>query len=406
MENLRLTTLFNKAIDKTITGKDRVELFDLMCDPENALQIEYLFAAAWENFNPSADKTFYSDATGKAMLTRIWNNGNDLPFKVQKVSRYLKPWPKIIAAASIALVVGISSYFYIRRQAIENLPSIESMVKSDISPGSQKAILTLGNGRKLILDNAKQGLLAKEAGVDINKLADGQISYEVAAGSTATEEETSFNSIAIPRGGHYTLTLPDGTKVHLNSETTLKYPAKFNSDSRTVDLVGEAYFEVKHNEKQPFYVKTQGQVTKVLGTVFNINAYKGEPILKTTLIEGAVSVTGENGHSVILKPGETAVNKNDQLDITSIDVNEILAWHKGYFLFANEDIKSIMKKISRWYDIDVEYIGDMSNKKFGGVFQRTKSILQLLKSLKQTGIIDFKIKERRVIVIDKQIIQK
>jgi len=400
MENLRLTKLFNLAIEKSISSQERIELNDLMSDPKLKDQVETLFAEAWVNFIPASQKS--SKEKQKILLQRILNDNLNQTATLQNIKYWSGWFSNFRIAATIVLISGMAIYFYIHSHRSQNLSLAEAIVENNIIPGTKKAILTLGNGHQLVLDSTRQGVVAQEADVEIHKSADGSISYET--GHTAAKSEAlTYNSIVIPRGAHYNLTLPDGTKVHLNSESSLKYPSKFKMDVRNVELIGEAYFQVAHNEKQPFYVKTAHQVTKVLGTEFTISAYRDAVIFKTILVNGSVKVTKPSGQSVLIRPGQVAINDIhvQHFSVETADLDESLAWHNGYFLFTNEGIQSIMKKVGRWYDVDVEYKGDVSDKKFGGVFQRSKSLTQLLDSFKQTGIIDFKIEGRRVIVIVK-----
>jgi transmembrane sensor len=271
----------------------------------------------------------------------------------------------------------------------------------------------LGEGRTITLDESGIGLLAQEAGIEISKLADGQVSYGPLAEPGDESTAVTYNTIRIPKGGQYRLVLPDGTKVHLNSASTLEYPTRFTGTSREVKLTGEAYFEVKPQLSEnsqpamptsriPFIVKTATQQVEVFGTVFNINAYN-EQATKTTLVEGSVRVAANTTQAVMLQPGEVATCTAGQtgLMVEQADLDEDLAWHNGYFIFNDEDIRSIMERVARWYDVEVAYEGRMEDKRFGGVFQRSKSITQLLENFRTTGLVDFKITERRITVMAK-----
>jgi len=255
-------------------------------------------------------------------------------------------------------------------------------------------MLTLADGRTIALDEAQNGEIAKQAGVTITKTKDGQLVYE---GKT---KANAFNNIATPKGGQYQINLPDGTKVWLNAASSLSYPASFTGDKREVRLLGEAYFEVSENKEMPFVVYTKGQEVVVLGTHFNVNAYEDESQTKTTLLEGSVKVRLVNSSaSALLRPGHQAVFELDRLEVAPIDVAEAIAWKQGYFLFQDEDIRSIMRKIARWYDVEVVYAPDISDKRIGGNIAHSKSLSAVLKTLSNTDKFNFKIEGRRVTVM-------
>jgi transmembrane sensor len=263
-----------------------------------------------------------------------------------------------------------------------------------IQPGSNKAVLTLGDGRTIILDNAASGQLASESGTTIVKMKDGEIAYNA---STTTREQITYNTIAIPRGGQYNLTLPDGTKVWLNAASTLRFPTRFTGNTREVELDGEAYFEVAKNQEMPFFVNAQEMKVKVLGTHFNVMAYKDEPEIITTLLEGKVKLSSTT-RNVLLAPGEQGLFSANNFKVKKADLNEAVAWKNGYFIFNGENLSAIMRKISRWYDVDIDYNTHNGNLTYTGSVSRFKNISEVLKVLSLTGTVKFEIKERRVTV--------
>lgn len=299
-------------------------------------------------------------------------------------------WRKIAAAAIILITLSVGTFYYSSR------PDTKSdKLVHDIAPGGNKATLTLANGKKISLTDAKNGELAAQPGVTVTKLADGKIVYSLEPGNVAN---TALNSIETPRGGQYQVILPDGSKVLLNAASSLTYPASFATlKERRVELKGEAYFEVAKDKSHPFIVKTQNQEIKVLGTHFNINSYADEPMTKTTLVEGSVLVKS-SGIEQILKPGSQAINGFDGLRIVEANMDEVLAWKNGYFMFDSESIESVMRKISRWYNIDVAFKGNVSKDKFGGTVSRFENVSRVLSKLQYTGKVHFIIEERRIIV--------
>lgn len=300
-----------------------------------------------------------------------------------------------LAACALIVIVFVSKYFLTERNAPANQVAVETAVH-DVAPGSDKAILTLADGRKLLLNASATGKLADQGGAAINKTAEGMLVYEtelMAAGTKAVN-----NTVTVPRGGKWALTLSDGTKVWLNSASSITYPTTFDGPDRHVSITGEAYFEVAHNAKKPFKVSFNDQLVEVLGTHFNINAYDDEPSNQTTLIQGSVSISkGKN--TVILKPGEQAsVTKNVIEVVKDADIERTLAWREGLFLFDRTELQNAMREISRWYDIDVVYQGDVKNDVFNGRISRHNKLSQILKVL-ELGDVHFRVDGKKVIVL-------
>lgn len=270
----------------------------------------------------------------------------------------------------------------------------------DIAPGTNKAILTLANGRKINLSNSANGQIALQSGVKITKTANGQLLYTV-INTAVNATPTTTNNITVPNGGQWQVLLPDGTKVWLNSATSFTYPSTFSgAKERVVHLDGEAYFEVAKDKAHPFIVKSATQEVKVFGTHFNVNTYKNEPAVETALAEGSVAVTDLLNHQRrFLKPGEKSVLTRQQLTVASANLEAILAWKNGYFRFNNEQIKGVMRQLARWYNIDVQYQGAISADGLNGKISKYKNISQVLKALEATKTVRFNVEGRRVIVM-------
>jgi hypothetical protein len=313
-------------------------------------------------------------------------------------------WPRIIVAAAILIIVSIGTFFYLNYIDRPISKQTISKVKNDISPGGNKATLTLADGRKISLTDAENGQLAEQSGIKINKTADGQLVYTL-SNSENSSHLPSYNIIETPPGGQYQVNLPDGSKVWLNSASSLRYPVRFTGTERRVEISGEAYFEVAHNSKMPFRVINNSQTVEVLGTHFNIMAYSDESSINTTLLEGSVKIIKEN-KSKIISPGQQTRVMNGNIDVLTVDVNEAVAWKDGFFMFKNEDIQSIMRKISRWYNLEVQYQGTIPKKSFGVKISRSRNVSEVLEVLESTGSIHFEIipgntlgRERRIIVM-------
>ncbi|HEY0668672.1 MAG TPA: FecR domain-containing protein [Sphingobacteriaceae bacterium] len=303
---------------------------------------------------------------------------------------------KIAAAAAILIFIAAGFYFTSINKQHDGL--VSKPVKTDIAPGGNRAILTLADGSTVVLDSVDNGVIAVQGSMRIQKSKNGEIVYNGLGSSLKNlNNPASFNTISTPRGGTYQITLPDGTKAWLNSASSLKFPAYFDGKHRIVALTGEAYFEVAKNKAMPFKVIVNEMEVEVLGTHFNVMAYKEESSTNTTLLEGSVRVT-KGSQSETLAPGQQA-RVSAGIKVFPADVKEAVAWKEGYFIFKNESIFSIMRKISRWYNVDIEYRGDVSSMVFGGIISRDRNVSEVFKILELTNAVHFKIEGRRIIVM-------
>ncbi|MES2267480.1 MAG: FecR domain-containing protein [Bacteroidota bacterium] len=299
-----------------------------------------------------------------------------------------------VAATIIGMMFTIAIKFFLPH------PTNTGVVrKKEIGPGSNIAVLTLSNGQKINLSTATNGQIAKQAGIQIYKTASGQITYKSIADPAASNVITT-NNISTPKGGQWQVTLPDGSEVRLNSASSFSYPTSFkNQKQRIVQLKGEGYFEVAKDKAHPFIVKTDQQSVEVLGTHFNINAYADEPAVKTTLAEGIVKVSASNGKSQLLSPGQQAILRQGELTAATVNVDDELAWTKGSFHFSDQNIQSIMRQLSRWYNIDVQYAPDVNYGGLHGRLSRNKNLSQVLSGLEATQSVHFKVEGRRITVM-------
>ncbi|SMD10290.1 FecR family protein [Pedobacter nyackensis] len=294
-------------------------------------------------------------------------------------------------AASIILIGSVAAGFYFLNSSQKDLAK-----QAVVVPGGNKAILTLADGKRIILDTA-HGLISKEANIAVSNAANGIISYEKLK-SALNGTQLEFNKIETPRGGTYRVNLSDGTRVWLNSASTLRYPVAYSKEQRVVELEGEAYFEVAKDRSHPFKVKSKGQIVEVLGTHFNVNGYDDEPFTKTTLLEGSIMVSTVK-NKMVLKPMQESLNSNGVLSgQQTVDADEAVAWKNGYFQFNDENLESVMRQISRWYDVEVVFVGKPSNKKFNGMISRSKGIKIALEIMEATGNVRFKMEGRKLIV--------
>lgn len=320
--------------------------------------------------------------------SRIWQS---LPVHQKQAKRVvLWPW---IAAASVILCVTLAVLFQKKdKQAVDT-------ATAKIVPGSNNAILTLANGTKISLNDAANGNLASQSGITVTKTSDGQLVYQVVESAKETKA-VEYNTITTPKGGQYQVNLPDGTKVWLNATSSLTFPVAFSGHEREVKLTGEAYFEVAHNKEKPFKVLSSEQSVEVLGTHFNVSAYKEDGYVATTLLEGKVRVQLRGAEvSTVLRPGEQSMLKNQKLNTRFVNTENEIAWVNNDFAFDNEELGSIMRKIARWYDVEVICPPEMEKLEFTGFMSRQKNIEEVLKRMVIPDVIQFKIEGRRVTVM-------
>ncbi|MFD1628497.1 FecR family protein [Pseudopedobacter beijingensis] len=392
---IRLKELFNKYLMDECTAEEIGLLFGHFSEAKDESMLKKLIADALDQIPYNGEEEILSDQKVLDMYQNIQR-------QIKEGNKVSHLWRKIAVAASVLVFMSLGIYLFLASQ--QSVPQTENLVSQDVlSDGNNKAVLTLADGSKIILEDIENGVIANEGASEISKTSEGQLVYNT--DRLAKDNNIKYNEIAVPRGGEYRIVLPDGTKVWLNSSSALKYPAQFIGQERSVELIGEGYFEVAKNTKQPFKVKVKDMEVQVLGTHFNVSAYQDDTSIITTLLEGSVNISGKTSHAK-LKPGEQSVYANHNIEVSAANIEEAIAWKNGYFRFNNEDIESIMKKVSRWYDVEVEYRGDVKGKTFWGTFSRTKSISELLANLELTESIKFKIvpgdasgKGRRVIVM-------
>lgn len=314
----------------------------------------------------------------------------------QRARRTRTLWTRWVAAAAIAIAVMTGGYFYYHNQFVNRNSSI--VYQNDIAPGRNGATLTLGDGRKILVNEALAGRVAEELGVRISKNDQGQLVYEVLENGN---KKLAYHTLSTTRGEQSQVRLPDGSLVFLNAESSLRYPNSFTGlGKREVMLSGEGYFEVSRDRLHPFIVKTPTQQLEVLGTHFNINAYGGEAGVKTTLLEGSVRVgDGSMAVSGVLKPGQQSRLRGKELDIATVDVDNAVAWKEGFFIFDSRPLELIMQDISRWYDVEIVYLDQgLKSKTFLGSVSRFSKVSKVLALLEETSELHFEIKGRQITV--------
>lgn len=365
--------------------------------PEETATIEKWYAKAGENpVQQPNDLVNIKDQLYRKIQSELNSIPESIPFYKSGVFRML-------AAACILLLAGIFTWYLLSpgKQAKSQIAATKEKIPEVVdipSPASVYAVLTLADGRKIRLDTAANGSLAIQISAEVIKNEDGHISYK--AGSSANIHP-EYNILTVPRGSRIiSLKLSDGSLVVLNAESSIRYPTVFAGNRREVSVSGEAYFSITKNAAMPFFVNHNGVSIKVLGTQFNVNSYDDEDYISVTLLEGAVHVS-QGALSQSLKPGQQArMNSRDGITIDNhVDLEEVMAWKNGRFQFGEKaDITSIMRQISRWYNIDIEYRGAI-NQQFWGSMWRSANVSQVLEMLEETGRVKFKMEEKKIIVM-------
>jgi len=345
----------------------------------------------------SAKRIKADDNDAEEVWARIENSLQKETFPSAKIRKMPQRW---WAAAAILLLIASGSYFFLNRRHSNNeVAAIKNKVLvNDAPPGGNKAILTLANGSKIILSNAKNGALSQQGNIEVVKLDDGKLAYR--PDETNAPVRVEYNTVSTPRGGQYQLTLSDGSKVWLNAASAITFPTAFTGKERKVEIKGEAYFEVAHDASKPFKVTVNGMEVQVLGTHFNINAYDDEGEIKTTLLQGSVKVS-KGTRSKMIQPGEQAIVSagNDvDIQVQAADVDEAVAWKNGLFHFNNADLQEVMRQLSRWYDVDVVYSSTIPKREFAGEMQRDLKLSQVLQLLEKNDV-NFKIQGKKLIVL-------
>lgn len=391
------------------------------------VELEYL--ESWKAAHPSHARVAEQINDGEQLLAGLqamkqvdmdgwWQKISAQIPQVNKTAPFYRRWYAYAAAAALVLVAGAITWQYWQPGQLPE-PSNEKYLPAvvDVKPGGNKATLTLSNGTAIDLAGAADGNLAKEGATDIVKVKDGELKYEP-AGTAVIDDGVVWNTLTTPRGGQYSLQLPDGSKVWLNAASSIKYPAHFSATERRVIVTGEAFFEVTAGKKQwPFKVTVPprpgrlGGTVEVLGTSFNISAYNDEADIRTTLLKGKIKMAalqlqaGEQSSFKVLLPGQQAriphsdIGGKDPVSIVNLeDVEEVSGWKDGMIQLQDADIRSIMRMISRWYNIEVSYEGQTPAYTFTGTLPLKENLSSVIKVLEYEGV-RLRMQQNRIIVL-------
>ncbi len=374
MNRERLESLFRLYLEGKASDEERREFLELVRHPDARQTLEEL-ALRYPGMDLSPVEL--PSGISEQILTAVLSI-DSAPARVRRISfRYGR-----VAAAVLLLVTGAALFFFLNRGRISG-PVARAAI-TNRPPGHKGALLKLGNGSLIDLDNTKEGLVARDGDLEIYKDAEGGISYKGTPAGTGQQ----YNEVVTANGQELMIKLPDASTVWLNAASRIRYPLRFSAGERRISMTGEAYFKVKHDAASPFRIETKGAVIEDLGTEFNVNAYDDEANMRTTLIQGSARV-----NTVILRPGEQYTDGK----IEKVDTEDIVAWREGMFRFHSMDIRSIMRQVARWYNIEVTYEGNI-NETFGGGISRNVNLSELLQTLELTKKIKFETDGRKIIV--------
>lgn len=410
MDKLRLTYLYQQYQSGRLTPAESQEWEAAVSDLRHDEALLDLVEAGWKLDHSPADGL--SAAEQESMYEYIVGQ----PQESKQVST-VPLWRQVkvisaLAAAVAVITLGVWLYgdvILMLRQAQQKDNHQAQTYINDITPGKNTATLTLANGETINLSDTKTGVIIEASSFTYNdgsKIDDSSLRGTDPSSSRELRSKpiSSTLTASTPRGGTYQVTLPDGTAVWLNADSKITFPSQFSGKTRAIQLTGEAYLEVAKDKAHPFIVESKGQKVTVLGTHFNINAYNDESEIKTTLLEGSVEVSAagvSSGMRYRLKPGQQSLNNGATIQVSQAKVAEVTAWKNGDFQFNEEKLSSIMKKLERWYDVEIVLSDKLADVTVTGNIARNRNISRVLSMMEKTNRIHFKIEGRRIIAIEK-----
>lgn len=373
----RLKELFERFLDNNISPGERKELMGMALEEGLQDELKQVIKDAWQQTGEDEDIT--DDKAGE-LMQKIFAESPESNGKLVPIGKRTG-WRRIAVAAAVVTAIGIAAYYTaIHRSAPPEIVKVAELPTDVKPPQTNRATITIAGGKILYLDSVVNGTLAVQDNMQVIRLDDGQIAYRGSA------RELIYNTLTNPRGSKViNMTLSDGSQVWLNAGSSVTYPVAFIGDERAVSITGEAYFEVAHDRTKPFIVSKGDLRVQVLGTRFNINTYEDESDTRITLLQGSVKVK-EGEKEGLLQPGQQAQIGSGIKIISDINVEQVMAWKNGLFVFDRADIRDVMRQLARWYNLDVHYAGDIPKGKFKGEISRDLSLLQVLNGLSATRI--------------------
>jgi len=390
MPDQNIATLIDRLLNGSITPEEKETLAKWILRDGDEKDLHLMMERAWSDFKPGqtlpAEK---ADELLGSVLQKIKEEEEPVRLRRRPIRLY-----RLAAAVLLFVIVTGAGIFLLRKQT--GSPSAVVASGDVLPPSANKAVLTLSNGKTIVLDSAVKGNIATQRATAIIKKGDGDIAYQ----TDGKTEEVEYNTLTVPRGSRIAhVTLSDGTRVWLNSGSSLRYPVTFNGPDREVEVTGESYFEVAQDKAHPFVVNKGNNAIKVLGTHFNVNAYDEEGPMKVTLLEGSVKVTSSADNSLLL-PGQMAVmNAGQKIDVDkNADIEKVMAWKNGYFNFSSADIRTVMRELARWYGLELVF-NNVTNEKFHVEVSRDIPLSKVLRILEMTDKIHFNISGNKVTVL-------
>lgn len=374
----RLKELFKRLLDSNISPEERKELMGLALETGLQDELKQVIKDAWHQTGEDEDIT---DIKAEELMQKIFAENAESDNKLVPIGKKTG-WRSIAAAAAILIAIGAGTYYAITHKSgkpaeIVKVPELPADIKS---PQTNRATITMAGGKTVYLDSAVNGTLAVQGNTQVIRLDDGQIAYRGSA------KELIYNTLTNPRGSKViNMTLSDGSQVWLNAGSSLTYPVAFIGNERKVSITGEAYFEVAHDIAKPFTVSKGDLRVQVLGTRFNINAYEDENDARITLLQGSVKIK-DGKNEGLLQPGQQAQIASAIKITSNINVEQVMAWKNGLFVFDRAGIQDVMRQLARWYDLEVHYTGEVPKGKFKGEISRDLSLSQVLNGLTATRI--------------------
>lgn len=373
----RLKELFKRFLESNISPEESKELMGMALEPGLQEELKQVIKDAWQQTGEEEDIT---EAKAEELMQKVFAEKPERTNKLILINKRTR-W-RSIAAAAIVMIIGVGAYYAIvhkpdKPAEIVKAPELPADVKS---PQINRATITMAAGKIVYLDSTVNGTLAVQGNMQVIRLDDGKIAYRGSA------EELIYNTLTNPRGSKVVnITLSDGSQIWLNAGSSITYPVAFIGNERKVSITGEAYFEVAHDMAKPFTVDQGDFEVRVLGTRFNINAYKDESDTRITLLQGSVKVK-QGKKENMLQPGQQAQIATGVKIISNTNIEQVMAWKNGLFVFDRVDIRNVMRQLARWYNLDVHYAGEVPKGKFKGEISRDLSLSQVLNGLSATRI--------------------
>lgn len=404
LDRKRIICLLEKYVMRETTETEENELFEIVKELEHDNDFQLEMPKIFDEIEPVQLTAEMRERILNNVLTPVLSFPIAIGGKEEGKSwvRRIFSWQRVAVAAAIILMIGTGTYFSFFNAGKNEIAKTvnPNPVQNDVAPGSFKARLTLADGSSIIIDSAGTGQLTKQGNTTvINK--DGKLVYE-------SEKESGavlYNTIATNKGETYSFILADGSKVWLNSASSVHFPVAFPGKERRIEFIGEVYVQVAKKPQQPFIASAKGLEVLALGTEFNINAYEDEENISTTLIEGLVKVSaarppasGRNQNVILNQGQQTQLNRNGELTAAkNVNTDEIIAWKDGWFHFESADLKTILRQFARWYDVEVVYEGTVKNRKFFGIVKRNSTLRNVLEMLSDNNIY-FHIEGKKLVV--------